>query len=65
MGQSPTRNFSRLVPICKVGVGGLGEHLGKTRGAGEEGVFEGREGTEVKREDRLSAGRSRQGILRD
>lgn len=41
LGQSPTRNFSRLVPICKGGVGGLQEHLGRTRGAGEKGALKG------------------------
>lgn len=33
LGQSPTRNFSRLVPISKGG--GFGELLRKTQGVGE------------------------------
>lgn len=36
LGPSPTRTFSRLVSICKGGVGGLGEHLEKTWGVGRE-----------------------------
>lgn len=46
LGQSPTRNFSRLVPISKggVGVGASGELLRKTQGVGE-GDFVEREGT--------------------
>lgn len=44
LGQSPTRNFPRLFPISKGGVGGLGEHLGKMWGVGGEGGFEDRKG---------------------
>lgn len=36
LGQSPTRNFSRLGPICRDGVEGLGEHLEKTWGVERE-----------------------------